>query len=174
LYGPRGSVPRELRAEEGRILSRWGDAGWGKLVRDDKHAEHFRDELVDALAEMVRERWQPDPAPQWVTCVPSLNRPTLVPDFARRFSARLGLPFFDVISKARANELQKMQQNRFHQCRNLDGVFHLANEIPAAPVLLVDDIIDSGWTITVLAALLRHTGSGPVFPVALASTASGD
>lgn len=173
-YEFSGNLPSYLQAEEGRILSRWGDAGWGRLVADDKHAGRFRDELVDAVAEMVATRWCPEPAPRWVTCVPSRNHPTLVPEFARRLADRLELPFVDVIDKVRDNEPQKMQQNRFHQCRNLDGVFQVAADIPTGPVLLIDDIIDSGWTITVLAALLRRAGSGPVFPVALASTSSGD
>lgn len=173
-YGFRGNLPSTLQAEEGRILSRWGDAGWGGLVANDKHAGHFRDELVDAVAEMIRDRWKPLPTPRWVTCVPSRNHPTLVPDFARRLAERLGLPFVEAISKVRDNEPQKMQQNRFHQCRNLDGVFRVADGIPAEPALLVDDVIDSGWTVTILAALLRRAGSGPVFPVALSSTSSGD
>jgi ATP-dependent DNA helicase RecQ len=173
-YGFHGNLPKRLQAEEGRILSRWGDAGWGGLVADDKHAGRFRDTLVDAMADMLRDRWQPDPAPRWVTCVPSNKHPTLVSDFAQRLAARLGLPFVDVISKLRDNEPQKLQQNRFHQCRNLDGVFEVEREISSDPVLLVDDVIDSGWTVTVLAALLRRAGSGPVFPVALASTTSGD
>jgi ATP-dependent DNA helicase RecQ len=173
-YGFRGNLPKDLQAEEGRILSRWGDAGWGSLVADDKHAGHFRDALVDAMAEMIRDRWRPDPAPQWVTCVPSNNHPTLVPDFAHRLADCLGLPFVDAIRKVCDNEPQKMQQNRFHQCRNLDGVFEVAQQMRSSPVLLVDDVIDSGWTVTVLAALLRRAGGGPVFPVALASTTSGD
>jgi ATP-dependent DNA helicase RecQ len=173
-YGFHGNLPKRLQAEEGRILSRWGDAGWGGLVADDKHAGRFRDTLVDAMADMLRDRWQPDPAPRWVTCVPSNKHPTLVSDFAQRLAARLGLPFVDVISKLRDNEPQKLQQNRFHQCRNLDGVFEVEREISSDPVLLVDDVIDSGWTVTVHAALLRRAGSGPVFPVALASTTSGD
>jgi ATP-dependent DNA helicase RecQ len=41
-------------------------------------------------------------------------------------------------------------------------------------VLLVDDMVDSRWTITIIAALLRQAGSGPVFPVALATTATND
>ena len=41
-------------------------------------------------------------------------------------------------------------------------------------VLLVDDMVDSGWTFTVCAALLRQAGSGPVFPVALAQTSKSD
>ena len=172
-YGFQGNLPNDLQAQKGRILSRWNDAGWGGLVAHDKHACHFRDELVDAVAEMIRDRWQPDPAPQWITCVPSNRHPTLVSDFAKRLAQRLGLPFVDVINKVRTNEPQKMQQNRFHQCRNLDGVFDIDKDIPAGPVLLIDDIIDSGWTMTVLAALLRQKGSGPVFPVALASTSGG-
>lgn len=77
-YGFPYNLPTELQASEGRILSRWGDAGWGGLVADDKHTGYFRDELVEAVAEMVEQRWQPNPAPQWVTCVPSLNHPVLV------------------------------------------------------------------------------------------------
>ena len=42
------------------------------------------------------------------------------------------------------------------------------------PVLLVDDVVDSGWTFTILAMLLRQAGSGPVYPVALATTRPRD
>ena len=173
VYGFRGNLPPGLQASEGRILSRWGDAGWGGLVAEDKHAGHFRDELVEAVAEMIEQRWRPDPAPGWVTCVPSLRHPDLVPDFTQRLATRLELPFVDAISKTIDNEPQKNQQNRFHQCRNLDGVFEISGGIPDAPVLLVDDVIDSGWTVTVLAALLRQAGSGVVYPVALTSTSTG-
>ena len=172
-YGFTGNLGAELQAAEGRILSRWGDAGWGRIVAADKHAGRFRDALVEAVAEMVERRWRPDPSPVWVTCVPSLNHSVLVPDFAARLAARLRLPFQAVIRKTRSNEPQKNQQNRFHQCRNLDGVFEVSKVVSDAPVLLVDDVIDSGWTVTVLAAILRQSGSGPVFPVALASASIG-
>lgn len=173
IYQFGGSLKPDLRSEPGRILSRWGDAGWGKLVADDKRAGRFRDELVAAVAEMIQARWKPTPTPKWVTCVPSLARPDLVPGFARMLAERLGLPFHHVITKVCANEPQNMQQNQYHQCRNLDGVFEVKAGIPPGPVLLVDDIIGSGWTMVVLAALLRQGGSGPVFPVALASTNPG-
>jgi ATP-dependent DNA helicase RecQ len=83
------------------------------------------------------------------------------------------LPFLPVVTKVKANEPQKVQQNRFHQCRNLDGVFAVGGEVPAGPVLLVDDIVDSGWTLTIIAALLRQAGSGPVWPLALATSSMG-
>ncbi len=127
-----------------------------------------------AVAEMIRERWQPEPAPAWVTCVPSRNHPELVPDFARRLAVTLDLPFVDAVHKMRDNGPQKLQRNSYHQCRNLDGVFTVTAGIPDGPVLLVDDMVDSAWTMTVIAALLRRAGSGPVWPVALASTSTGD
>jgi ATP-dependent DNA helicase RecQ len=172
--GLGGMISTSLQAMEGRFLSHWKDAGWGGFVADDKHTGHFRDELVGAVVEMIQERWRPDPFPQWITCVPSLNHPELVPDFARRLAVQLGLPFEDVIKKVIDNEPQKKQQNSFHQCRNLDGVFEIGETTPEGPVFLIDDMIDSRWTITVLAVLLQRAGSGPVFPVALASTKSGD
>jgi len=169
-----GNLPPELRAERGRVLSRWGDAGYGQWVMEDKHGGRLRDELAEAVAEMIQVRWKPAPAPQWVTCVPSRKHPYLVPNFARMLAARLALPFYGAIVKVCDNEPQKMQRNRYHQCRNLDGVFEVGANIPEEPVLLVDDITDSGWTVTVLAALLRRAGSGPVYPVALASASVGN
>lgn len=173
-YGFRGNLPQALRAQEGRVLSRWGDAGWGRTVADNKHAGHFNDELVEAMAEMIQQRWQPNPAPAWVCCIPSRNHPELVPDFARRLAARLALPFIDAVDKVKDNRPQKGQQNRFHQCRNLDGAFAIQQPIPNDPVLLIDDIFDSGWTLTVIAALLQQAGSGCVYPAALASSSVND
>ncbi len=171
-YGFHGNLPENLRAETGRVLSRWGDSGWGQLVAEDKHSGHFRNELASALVEMLRDRWQPGPMPTWVTCVPSLGRPHLVPDLAQRVADLLGLPFVAAVTKVQANEPQKLQQNRFRQCANLDGVFEVSDDVRDGPVLLVDDIVDSTWTMTVVSALLRQAGAGPVLPVALA-TASG-
>jgi ATP-dependent DNA helicase RecQ len=173
-YGFRGNLPLAWRAETGRTLSRWGDAGWGKFVAEDKHAGHFRDELVDAVVEMIQQRWQPNPAPAWVTCIPSRKHPQLVPDFAARLAQRLGLPFHAAITKVRDNQPQKAQENRFHQCRNLDGVFAVTPNPPAGSVLLVDDVVDSAWTLTIAAALLRQAGCGVVWPLALAESSTGD
>lgn len=173
-YGFRGNLPQNLRAQEGRVLSRWGDAGWGRMVADNKHAGRFSDDLVEAMAEMIQQRWSPEPAPQWVCCVPSRHHPELVPDFAQRLAIRLGLPFVDAVSKVKDNQPQKGQQNRFHQCQNLDGVFEITQYYADLPVLLVDDIVDSGWTLTVIAALLQQAGSGVVYPVALASSSVKD
>ncbi len=173
-YDFHGNLPQDLRAQEGRVLSRWRDAGWGEMVADGKRADQFNDELVAAMAKMIQQRWRPHPHPTWVCCVPSSNHPLLVPDFAKQLAVRLGLHFVDAVGKVRENGPQKEQQNRFHQCRNLDGVFEVTQVRDGEPVLLVDDMVDSGWTLAVIAALLQQAGSGPVFPVALAETSVRD
>jgi ATP-dependent DNA helicase RecQ len=173
-YGFRGNLPPALQAETGRVLSRWADAAWGSLVERDKEQGHFSDELVDAMAEMIQQRWQPESQPQWLCAVPSLTHPELVPNFAERLANKLGIPFHNVVTKVLQNEQQKYQQNRFHQCKNLDGAFAVNFDLPNTPVFLFDDMVDSGWTMTVIAALLRQQGASHVYPIALASTASGD
>jgi ATP-dependent DNA helicase RecQ len=66
---------------------------------------------------------------------------------------------------------QKTMANSNQQARNIDGSLAIVPEaIQDGPLLLVDDMVDSGWTLTVAAYLLASHGSGPVYPVALAST----
>lgn len=173
VYGWGTSLTKDQQHEEGRVLSQWADAHWGAMVQQDKQRGQFRDELAVALADMVQQRWQPERRPEWIACVPSLRVPQLVPDLARRLAKGLRVPFHPVVAKVRANEPQKQQQNRYRQCRNLDGAFKVVGEVPSGPVLLLDDVVDSGWTLAVVAALLRQAGSGSVYPVALASSAPG-
>ncbi|WP_199245761.1 RecQ family ATP-dependent DNA helicase [[Phormidium] sp. ETS-05] len=163
------NIPLNWQAKAGRALCLWGDAGWGELVKRGKYHDNYLDDtLVQATVDMLH-RWQPQPHPTWVTAVPSLNRPELVPDFAERLAAKLGLPFVPAIIKIRDTKPQKEMQNSYQQASNLDGAFRVDQWSGMnGAVLLVDDVVDSRWTFTVLAALLRSAGSGPVFPLALA------
>lgn len=115
------------------------------------------------------ERWNPRPAPQWVACIPSRLRPDLVPNFAERLATQLDLPFHRVLHKAKDRPEQKMMANNTQQARNVYGSMVISGEpLPHSPVLLVDDMVDSRWTLTVGAQLLRSHGSGRVWPLALA------
>lgn len=180
LQWPAGGLPRQrlsgriqpgLRAEPGRIMSIWGDAGWGSEVRRGKlHDHRFTDTLVEAAAALVRD-WAPEPAPAWITAVPSLRHPDLVPDFAARLAASLGLPFRMVLKRTAERPEQRRMANATQQALNVDGALAATGEpIPEGPVLLVDDTVESRWTLTLAAWLLRRQGSGPVLPFALART----
>ncbi len=166
--GPRKMIPSELRAESGRALCHWRDAGWGSLVRSGKYeTSRFSDELVEACAALVRD-WRPEPIPEWVACIPSLRHPDLVPDFAERLAGSLGLPFRPILAKTEDRPEQKTMENSARQAANVRGSLALDGRPPAGPVLFVDDIVDSRWTFTVAARLLRERGSGEVWPLALA------
>jgi len=165
-----GLIPEELRHEEGRVLSLYNDGGWGKMVKEGKsETGAFSDELVRATAELLR-RWRPQPAPRWVTCVPSLKHPELVPSFAERLAAELQLPFRPVVQKTGDIQPQKVMENSTMQLKNVWGAFAISGPVARNPVLLVDDMIDSGWTMAVVARVLRNSGSGPVVPFALADS----
>jgi len=170
-YGIHTASTIPYQAQPGKALCVWGDAGWGSLVRQGKyHDGHFSDELVAACVKMIAE-WNPQPAPTWVTCVPSLRHPDLVPDFAQRLAATLDLPFHMVIAKTDARPEQKTMANSTQQARNIDGSLALNDQpILRGPVLLIDDMVDSRWTLTVSAWLLRKNGSGAVWPMALSQT----
>ena len=173
IYDFKYRPPENELAEEGRVLSKWQDAGWGKIVAKNKQKDnYFNDELVNAMRDMILH-WNPIPKPTWITCIPSLNHKELVPNFTERLAKELGIPYIEAIIKVKQNQAQKMMANGFYQCSNLDGSFEIKEIIPNEPVFLIDDIVDSRWTFTVLSALLRRSGTGEVFPVALTSTANG-
>lgn len=167
-------IPPERNFRPGRILSIWGDAGWGDLVRKGKYRDgEYSEQLVEACAAMVRS-WNPQPSPAWVTCIPSRRHPNLVSEFARRLAVALNLPFHKVLEKTDDRPPQKTMENSSQQAMNVDGSLRIQGNVPAGPVLLVDDMVDSKWTMTLAAHLLTSGGSGPVHPLALASTANSD
>lgn len=174
LYAVQGNIPTDARAETGRALCVWGDAGYGRLVSTGKYSDNgFLEDLVLGSAKSILE-WNPQPFPHWVTCIPSRRRPNLVPDFAERLACRLGLQYRPVLVRTEDRPEQKGMANSALQARNVDGSLSVLREdVLDEPVLLVDDIVDSRWTMTVAAWLLRVNGSGLVFPFALANSAGG-
>ena len=165
----KSRIPPEFKLEAGRALARWGISGWSVLIRQGKQEDgRFDTRLVEAAAELIENKWRPDPFPQWLAFVPSLRHPELVGTFARQLAEMLGISCEDVIQKTRETDPQKLMQNTAQQYRNIRDAFQISSPVPAGPVLLVDDIVDSKWTLTIIGWLLRQAGSGPVYPFALA------
>ena len=83
-------------------------------------------------------------------------------------------PLHRALAKVEDRAEQKSMANSTQQARNVDGSLAVSPEpLPGGPVLLVDDMVDSRWTLTVAAWLLRSNGSGEVWPLALALTSHG-
>jgi ATP-dependent DNA helicase RecQ len=162
--GAMRKIPDEVRAEEGRALARLGDGGWDPLVQAGRRAGRFDDELVAAAAEAVRG-WGAPVA--WVTAVPSRRSGPLVPEFAARLAAALGLPFAAALERTGDGPPQREMANSAQQVANVRGQFSAAGELPPGACLLVDDVRFSGWTLAMLAGQLRRRGAPAVYPLAL-------
>jgi ATP-dependent DNA helicase RecQ len=168
------NIPSDEQLMEGRCLSKWKDGGFGDKVAYGKQVDQFfDDEIVDAVVAMLNE-WELTERPQWMTCVPSTKSGDLVPSVASRIAEKIGVPFYPFVEKIRTTASQKSMENSAHQGLNVSGAFHLTHQPPNTPGFLLDDLVDSRWTITEIGRLLRQSGSGHIYPVALASTQSGD
>lgn len=163
-------IPEDFLCEEGRVLCNYGSAGWGGLVIQGKYRDgHFDDRLVEASAELLAD-FVEEHEITWLTAVPSLRRPALVPGFAGRLAGRLGLCYVQAIEKTQDAVCQKELNTSFLQYQNAEDSFGVTRCL-AGNVLLVDDMVDSKWTFTVCGYKLREKGSGKVFPFALANSA---
>jgi ATP-dependent DNA helicase RecQ len=164
-------IPEILQAKEGKALTVWGDSGWGRMVKSGKYqTKSFDPQLVDACVNMIYDWFNKiQNKPRVIVYVPSLKRQDLVKNFAEQLSQKLGIDISHCIEKKIDTESQKTMQNSIQQLKNLDGVFQINLPIKYnVPCILVDDIVDSGWTMTVLSCLLRQNGFTDVYPLALA------
>lgn len=164
-------IEPDRQMERGKALCVYGEPRLGRMVAEGKRrGTGFPRGLVRASARLIRE-WNPQPTPTWITNVPSLRRPGLVEGFARALARALGLQYRAALEKHADVPEQKHLLNDILQCTNARDSFRAdrSRVLLASPVLLVDDTVDSRWTLTVCAALLREAGSGPVIPFALAA-----
>jgi ATP-dependent DNA helicase RecQ len=165
-------------AEPGRTIARLTDLGHGQalreLFREDTPDGPVPPHLARALLEVMKEwsgAWSS--RPDVVVRVESVRRPTLVADLAQGLARVMQIPLVGTFALAddsvppgagQANSAQRVAAVRRR--------FALSADVPSgATVLLVDDLVVTGWTLTVAATALRDTGAGAVLPLALASQA---
>jgi ATP-dependent DNA helicase RecQ len=171
-----GRIPESALAEPGQALGRLTDAGWGSRLRPmlaDDAADNPPPPDVLAAVVAVLANWQWPARPAAVVTVPSRRRPTLIGVLAERIAAAGRLPYLGELSGVAG-------PHRLNSAQRLAGLWR-AFAIPTAmrtelaglsgPVLLVDDLVDTRWTMTVVTRLLRAAGAPGVLPFALAVTA---
>ena len=155
--------------ELGLALARFGESGYGAWVRADyENAPIFREELVQSLVAMVQENLR-EAQIALVTNVPSLNQ-TKVDDLANRVARSLNLPYMPLLMRnPSATTRQKAMQNSPYQCANALKAFQFKFPVTIeGSLLLIDDFVDSRWTLTVCGRILRSKGANKVFPICLA------
>ncbi len=158
-------------ADEGRAIARLTDLGYGQQLR-----ELFRPgagdgpvpvPLVRAVVEVLGD-WRP--AVDGIVYVESVSRPTLTSDFAEGLSRYLRVPVvgrfairdFDVQpGQGAANSAQRVAA--------VSRRFAYQGEAPTGRILLLDDLVATGWTMTMAARVVREAGASGVLPLALAT-----
>ncbi|MGJ9411149.1 RecQ family ATP-dependent DNA helicase [Aeromicrobium sp. CF4.19] len=179
----KGKIAPTERAEEGRVLARLTDLGWGGRMRelfassgDDTGAQDTEvdDELLGACVRVLRD-WRWAERPTGIVVVPSVRRPRLVESLAQGIAGLGRLPILGALDLHPDAPRETAGGNSAYRLAAVWGRFGVGADLAAAlaehpgPVLLVDDLVDSRWTITVAAGELRRHGSGPVLPFALGS-----
>ena len=178
----KGKIPAGDLAEEGRAVARLSDLGWGGPLRE-LFAPDLEGRAVDAdvPAELARaclrvlKEWEWAERPVAVAWVPSLGRPRLVESLAAGIASAGRLELLGPLALAADAGPLRGATNSAYRVRDVWGRFAvpvpMASRLAAldGPVLLVDDLVDSRWTLTVASALLRRAGADAVLPMALAS-----
>jgi ATP-dependent DNA helicase RecQ len=165
-------------AEEGRAIARLTDLGYGPALRD-----LFRPgagdgpvpvPLVKAVIQVL-EDWLPAalgtgrPSADGIVYVESVTRPALTRDFADGLSRYLKIP---VVGRVAIVD---------HDVAPGQGAVNSAQRVAAVRrrfafdpgqvtgrVLLLDDLVVTGWTLTVASTLLQEAGATGVLPLTLA------
>jgi ATP-dependent DNA helicase RecQ len=174
----RGKIAVDERHEVGRAIARFSDLGYGPAVRRASAPESADGPVPDALVKAAlkvlrawRDEWPVRPC--GIVAVGSVARPKLVESFAARIGESGTL---DVLGTVRHDGPSRVpRSNSVFRLRAIVGAYSVASDLqgllagPLAgkPVLLVDDYVDSGWTLVVVARLLRLAGAGPVYPLVL-------
>lgn len=184
----KGKIPADEQAQPGRALGRLSDIGWGGRLRTIL-AEHAPDvpvptDVLDALVTVLADwargpgGWasgEPDTArPVGVVAMASVSHPELVSSLAGRIAEIGRLPLLGRVEYRHGEPPTGARSNSAQRLKSLSGALVVPAELAAAlsevqgPVLLVDDLVDSGWTVTVAARLLRQAGAQAVLPLVLA------
>ncbi|MFC6285405.1 RecQ family ATP-dependent DNA helicase [Nocardioides sp. GCM10027113] len=164
-------------AEEGRAVARLTDLGHGpalrRLLTGDAPDGPVPVPVVQAVVEVLRD-WRPEV--DGIAVVESATRPTLTEDLAAGLSRFLRVPVVgrwaiadpDVApGQGAANSAQRVAAVGRRSRLVLDEAAGDADGLAGRSVLLVDDLVVTGWTLTLAARALRRAGAGRVLPLAL-------
>ncbi|UGY94027.1 RecQ family ATP-dependent DNA helicase [Streptomyces gobiensis] len=186
----KGRIPPGQQSAPGRALGRLSDIGWGNRLRpllapqaDDGPVP---DDVVQAVVTVLAD-WAKGPGgwasgqqgapdrPVGVVTVSSGARPKLVQSLGERIAAIGRMPLLGTVVRTedgpggalpRSNSAQRVRA--LHQTLAVPPPLAEALVNAGGPVLLVDDFTDTGWTLAMVARLLRQSGAKDVLPLVLA------
>src|SRR3954452_856689 len=173
-----GRISADEQTSPGRAIGRLSDIGWGPALRRtlQEHADDrgLPDELLNAAIEVLRT-WGWEQRPAAVAAVPSRTRPMLVTTLGERLAAVRRLQGLGPLDRIDTDDRPVSRTNSAQRVRALHGRFAVTAEQSAAiremddpVILLIDDRVDTGWTMALAGRELRLAGAAAVLPFALA------
>ncbi|HXD28270.1 MAG TPA: RecQ family ATP-dependent DNA helicase [Arthrobacter sp.] len=176
----KGKIKPVDQARPGRALARLTDLGWGARLRtllatsaDQVVDAPIEDAMLRACVQVLAE-WDWAERPAAVVGMPSRTRPQLVGSFAAGI-ARIGqLPYLGTLDYPHGGPRGGSGGNSAFRLAAVWDQLAVGPELAAqlaglqGPVLLVDDYVDSRWTVTEATRVLREAGAAAVLPFVLA------
>jgi ATP-dependent DNA helicase RecQ len=180
VAGASGKIPAELLAEPGRAVGRLTDIGWGAALRgllaEGAPDAPVGDQVMDAVIKVLAA-WGWRERPACVVTLPSNTRPALIASLGERVSQVGRLPYLGSLAYAVPDGPGPRRHNSAQRLAALWAALAVPGPVRDAlgdhahgPVLLIDDRVETGWTMTVAAKLLREAGAPAVLPLVLAVT----
>ena len=166
--GTMRKIREEVRIEPGWALARFGDGGWWPAIERGLRDGAIDDEVLAALADVVRASGAPV---AWVTAVPSRSLGGLLVALAERLAAALNIEPVELLARTEARPPQREMANAAQQVANVRGGFTVTARPPRGAGILLDDRRSSGWTLAMVGGQLRAAGAERVIPLALGTLA---
>ncbi|GAB3556085.1 RecQ family ATP-dependent DNA helicase [Arthrobacter tumbae] len=176
----KGRIPAEQQVSAGRALARMTDLGWGNRVREllaDSNEDAALDPAAVQACVRVLAEWQWDTRPVAVVSMPSRRRPLLIHSLAESLAGVGRIPYLGALQLPQGWPSGSSGGNSAFRLASVWDRFAVPDEGRAwfaanpGPVLLVDDLADSRWSLTVAGRALRQAGAQEVLPFALAMKA---
>jgi ATP-dependent DNA helicase RecQ len=174
----KGKIPPQFQAEEGRALARLTDLGWGGRLRSIFEDPSWQDapvaeDMLRACATVLGQ-WTWKERPVGVVAMPSRTRPQLVRSLAAGLAGLGRLVDLGSLEYVGGGPRQGPGGNSAYRFADVHGRIAVPESMTQAvaqapgPLLLVDDLTDSRWSLTEAAAVLRSAGAPAVLPFTLA------
>ncbi len=186
----KGRIPAGEQAGTGRALGRLSDIGWGNRLRpmfaEGAPDRPVPDEVADAAVRVLAD-WARGPGgwasgapdaperPAGVVTIASRTRPQLIESLGTRIAEVGRIPLLGRVEcapgaapgrGARSNSAQRLRA--VYEAFTVPPALAEALRDSQGPVLLVDDLTDTGWTLAVVSRLLLRSGAKGVLPLVLA------
>ncbi|HOF64578.1 MAG TPA: RecQ family ATP-dependent DNA helicase [Dermatophilaceae bacterium] len=170
----RGRLAADDTLQPGRVVARLSDLGWGGRLRDVLREDQVVPRSLMVAAIDVLREWDWTARPTAVVAMPARGRPQLVASLAQGLAEIGRLPFLGRLEYAAEGPTGGPGGNSAYRLAQVWGQFVVPHDLAmamgaaAGPILLVDDVVSSRWSLTVAGRTLRDAGASAVLPFALA------